>query len=106
LDKFKSWLAFLRNHRGGLVGMDFLAVPTASFRLLWIIVVLRYKRRRIMHFTVTDHPRALWVVQQLRGCGRRTAGRQARINQPQSSYFPSQKSHEEKIGQEDILCAL
>jgi hypothetical protein len=65
-DKLKNWLAFLRNHRDGLVGMDFFAVPTATFKLLWIFVVLHHERRRIMHFAVTDHPQALWVVQQLR----------------------------------------
>ena len=65
-DKLKNWLAFLHNHRDGLVGMDFLAVPMATSRLLWIFVGLHHKRRRIAQFAVADHPQALWVVQQLR----------------------------------------
>ena len=65
-DKLKGWLAFLRNHRDGLVGMDFFAVPTVTFRLLWIFVVLHHERRRVMRFAVTDHPHAFWVTQQIR----------------------------------------
>ena len=65
-DKLQRWLVFLRNHRDALVGMDFFTVPTVSFRLLWVFVVLHHERRRILHFAVTDHPNAPWVIQQLR----------------------------------------
>jgi len=65
-DKLQRWLVFLRNHRDALVGMDFFAVPTVTFRILWVFVVLHHERRRILHFAVTDHPEAPWVIQQLR----------------------------------------
>jgi hypothetical protein len=65
-DQLQRWLVFLRNHRDSLVGMDFLTVPTATFGLLWVFVVLHHERRRILHFGVTDHPDASWITQQLR----------------------------------------
>ena len=65
-DKLQSWLVFLRNHRDALVGMDFFTVPTVTFRLLWVFVVLHHERRRILQFAVTSRPEALWVIQQLR----------------------------------------
>ena len=65
-DKLQRWLVFLRNHRDVLVGMDFFTVPTVSFRLLWVFVVLHHERRRILHFGVTDRPEAPWVIQRLR----------------------------------------
>jgi putative transposase len=65
-DKLQRWLVFLRNHRDGLVGMDFFTVPTAAFRLLWVFVVLHHEQRRIVHFAVTDQPAAPWIIQQLR----------------------------------------
>jgi len=65
-DKLQRWLVFLRNHRDALVGMDFFAVPTVTFRILWVFVVLHHERRRFLHFAVTDHPGAPWVIQQLR----------------------------------------
>jgi len=33
-------------------------VPTATFRVLFVFVVLSHARRRVLHFQVTEHPRA------------------------------------------------
>jgi hypothetical protein len=41
-------------------------VPTATCRLLFVLVFLAHKRRRIVHVAVTDHPTAAWTTQQLR----------------------------------------
>jgi len=41
-------------------------VPTATFRVLYCFFVIEHARRRILHFNVTRHPSADWVVQQLR----------------------------------------
>jgi len=46
--------------------MDFFVVPTATFSLLYALVILRHDRRRVMHVNVTSHPTAPWVAQQLR----------------------------------------
>ena len=45
------WSAFLRNHAKSIVAVDFLVVPTATFRLLYVFLVLDRERRRIVHFT-------------------------------------------------------
>ena len=39
---------------------------TATFRLLYIFVVLEVGTRRILHWNVTDHPTAEWTAQQFR----------------------------------------
>jgi len=44
-----SWRAFLENHLGDLVSIDFFAVPTARFRVLFCLLVLSHKRRRVLH---------------------------------------------------------
>ena len=62
----KRWLAFLKNHREVIAGLDFFTVPTLTFRVLYCFFVIAHNRRRILHFNVTDHPTADWVVQQLR----------------------------------------
>ena len=46
--------------------MDFFAVPTITFKLLYCLFVIDHGRRRILHFNVTAHPTAEWVCQQLR----------------------------------------
>ena len=65
-DPGKRWLAFLRNHREAIVALDFFTVPTVSFRVLYCLFVIEHERRSILHFNVTQHPTADWVVQQLR----------------------------------------
>jgi hypothetical protein len=59
-------LAFLQNHREVIVAFDFFTAPTLTFQLLYCFFVIEHGRRRILHFNVTRHPSAEWVVQQLR----------------------------------------
>lgn len=65
-DPGKSWRAFLANHREAIVAMDFFAVPTLNFKLLYGFFVIEHTRRRILHFNITRYPSSDWVVQQLR----------------------------------------
>lgn len=65
-DPGKSWLAFLQNHREVIVAFDFFTVPTVTFQLLYCFFVIAHGRRKILHFNVTQHATADWVVQQLR----------------------------------------
>jgi hypothetical protein len=62
----QTWRAFLRNHVSQLASIDFFVVPTATFRVLFVFLVLSHDRRRIVHVNVTAHPTAAWTAQQLR----------------------------------------
>ncbi|WP_300464846.1 integrase core domain-containing protein [Desulfobacula sp.] len=48
------------------MGMDFFTVPTISFKTLYVFFIIDHARRKIIHFNVTEHPTAEWVVQQLK----------------------------------------
>jgi putative transposase len=61
----QPWKVFLKNHVGTLASMDFFVVPTVTFRLLYVFVILSHDRRRIIHFNVTTSPTAVWVGRQL-----------------------------------------
>jgi putative transposase len=61
-----TWRTFLANHAAQLASVDFFTVPTATFRVLFVFLVLSHDRRRIVHFNVTAHPTAAWTAQQLR----------------------------------------
>jgi transposase InsO family protein len=65
-DTRKRWSAFLHNHREFITAMDFLTVPTLTFRVLYCFSVIEHNRRQILHFNVTEHPTGPWIVQQLR----------------------------------------
>ena len=54
------------NHVTQLVSVDFFVVPTVTFRLLFVFVVLAHDRREILHVKVTGHPTAAWTAQQIR----------------------------------------
>ena len=53
-----GWRAFLDNHLNDLVAIDFFTVPTVTFRILFVFLVLSHDRRRILHSNVTEHPTA------------------------------------------------
>lgn len=59
------WKAFLTNHVHDLVACDFFTVPTVTFRVLFVFIILAHNRRRIVHFNVTEHPTAQWTAQQI-----------------------------------------
>jgi transposase InsO family protein len=61
----QTWRTFLLNHTNNLASIDFFVVPTATFRVLYVFVVLEHARRRIVHFNVTDGPSARWAGQQI-----------------------------------------
>ena len=60
-----TWRAFLDLQLKNLVAIDFFVVPTVTFKVLFVFIVLAHDRRKIVHFNVTEHPTAQWTAQQL-----------------------------------------
>jgi transposase InsO family protein len=60
-----TWKTFLKNHVEDLIACDFFTVPTATFRVLFVFIMLAHERRCIMHFNITEHPTAQWTAQQI-----------------------------------------
>ena len=61
----QTWKTFLHNHAKELVAIDFFTVPTANFRVLYVLLVLAHERRRVLHFNITNSPSAAWTAQQV-----------------------------------------
>jgi transposase InsO family protein len=61
-----TWRSFLNNHVKQIVAVDFFTVPTATYRVLFVFVLLAHDRRRVLHFNVTDRPSAAWSGQRIR----------------------------------------
>jgi putative transposase len=57
----QTWRTFPSNHVGQIVAADFFVVPTVTFRLVFVLVLLAHDRRRIRHVAVTAHPTAAWA---------------------------------------------
>jgi len=61
----QTWRTFLKNHAKDLVSADFFVVPTITFQLLFVFVILDHDRRRPIHFALTSNPTAEWTARQL-----------------------------------------
>jgi putative transposase len=62
----QRWATFLRNHAKAIIACDFFVAVTATFRLLYVFVLIHHGSRRLLHFNVTANPTAAWTLQQLR----------------------------------------
>jgi putative transposase len=65
-DPKQRWLTFVHNHAKVIVACDFFVVVTATFRTLYVFVIMELGTRRILHHNVTAHPTAEWTLQQFR----------------------------------------
>jgi putative transposase len=62
----QRWRTFVRHHALAIVACDCCVVVTATFRLLYALVVMEHASRNILHVSVTAHPTAAWTLQQWR----------------------------------------
>ena len=60
-----TWRSFLHNHLTDIAAIDMFVVATATFRLLYALIVLGHDRRRIIHFAVTQNPTQGWLARQM-----------------------------------------
>ena len=62
----QRWSTFLKNHAKAILACDFFVAVTATFRMLYVFVVIEHGTRRLAHINVTANPNADWTLQQLR----------------------------------------
>jgi hypothetical protein len=54
----QRWSTFLKNHATATLACDFFIAVTATFRMLYVFVVIEHGTRRLAHVNVTAHPTA------------------------------------------------
>jgi putative transposase len=62
-----TWKTCLNTQVKDVVAMDCLVVPTVTYKVLLVLVILAHERRRVVHVNVTEHPTAAWTAQQVIG---------------------------------------
>jgi hypothetical protein len=60
-----TWRSFLRNHMMDIAAVDMFVVPTATFQILYALIVLSHDRRPVIHFEVTRNPTQVWLSRQM-----------------------------------------
>jgi transposase InsO family protein len=61
----QGWRTFLHNHAPDIAAMDLFVVPTISFDLLYVLVIVRLGRRDLVWINVTANPTAERIARQL-----------------------------------------
>jgi len=49
----------------GIAAADMFMVATVTFKLLYAVIVLNHRRRRVIHFEVTQNPSQAWLARQI-----------------------------------------
>src|SRR5262249_15730657 len=61
----RTWRSLLSNHLPDITAIDMFVVATATFQLLYTLIVLNLDRRRVVHFEVTTNPTQDWLSGQI-----------------------------------------
>ena len=101
----QTWRTFLANHVSQLASVDFFTLPTATFRVLFVFVVLAHARRRILHVSVTAHPTAAWTAQQLREAFPWDTAPRFLLRDRDAIYGSAVRGTVQEMGVEDVLTA-
>jgi hypothetical protein len=101
----QTWRTFLANHVAQFASCDFFTVPTATFRVLFVFVVLSHARRRILHVNVTAHPTAAWTAQQLREAFPWDVAPRFLLRDRDSIYGSAVRRTVQAIGAEEVVAA-
>ena len=64
--QIQSWKTFLKNHQSVTWATDFFTIPTLTFDVLYVLVIIDHQTRKIISFGVTYNPTAQWTIQQFR----------------------------------------
>jgi len=101
----QTWRTFLANHVPDIAACDFFTVPTVTFRILYVFLVFRHDRRRVVHFRVTTNPYAEWTAQQIVDAFPYETAPRFLIRDRDDIYGDYFKKRVEGMGIEEVLIA-
>ncbi len=101
----QTWRTFLDNHVADLASIDFFTVPTVTFRILYVFLVLKHERRQVVHFNVTEHPTAHWTAQQLVEAFPWDEARRYLLRDRHNVYGARYRRRAHSLGIEEVLTA-
>ena len=100
-----TWRTFLRNHALGSAAIDMFIVPSATFRLLFVMLILAHDRRKIVRFDVTEHPTAGWRSRQVTEAFPWDTAPRFLLRDRYSSYGPVFSRRVEVMGITEVITA-
>ena len=100
-----TWRSFLRNQAEGVAAIDMFVVASASFRLLYVMIILAHDRRKIVRAAVTQHPTAAWLSRQVTEAFPWDTAPRYLLRDRDASYGSDFRSRVEAMGIAEVVTA-
>src|SRR5271163_1024032 len=100
-----TWRSFLRNHAEGIAAIDMFVVASASFRLLYVMIILAHDRRKFVHTAATEHPTAAWLSRQVTEAFPWDTAPRYLLRDRDASYGSDFRSRVEAMGITEVITA-
>jgi putative transposase len=104
-DPSPTWRSFLHNHMHCLTAIDMFVVVTATFRLLYALIVLGHDRRKVIHFDVTEHPTQDWLARQMTEAFPWDTAPRYLLRDRDASYGQTFRDRVEAMGIDEVVTA-
>lgn len=101
----QNWRTFLRNHTEGIAAIDVFVVASASFRLLYVVIVLAHDRRKIVRTGLTEHPTAAWISRQVTDASRWDTAPRYLLRDRDASYGSEFRRRVEAMNITEVITA-
>jgi transposase InsO family protein len=95
----------LRNQAEGVAAIDMFVVASASFRLLYVMIILAHDRRKIVRAAVTQHPTAAWLSRQVTEAFPWDTAPRYLLRDRDASYGSDFRSRVEAMGIAEVVTA-
>ena len=100
-----TWRSFLCNHAEGIAAIDMFVVASASFRLLYVLIILAHDRKKIVRTAVTEHPTAAWLSRQVTEAFPWDTASRYLLRDRDASYGLALRSRVEAMGIKEVITA-
>jgi hypothetical protein len=100
-----TWRSFLHNHMHCLAAIDMFVVGTATFRLLYALIVLVHDRRKVIHFEVTENPTQDWLARQMTEAFPWETAPRYLLRDRDASYGQDFRNRVQAMGIEEVVTA-
>jgi transposase InsO family protein len=100
-----TWRSFLRNHLPDIAAIDMFVVVTATFHLLYALIVLSLDRRRVVYFEVTPNPTQDWLSRQMTEAFPWDTAPRYLLRDRDKSYGPAFRHRVRAMGITEIITA-
>jgi putative transposase len=104
-DPSPTWRSFLHNHLTDIAAIDMFVVATATFRILYAVIILGHDRRKVIHFEVTQNPTQVWLSRQMTEAFPWETAPRYLLRDRDRSYGPAFRDRVKAMGVEEVLTA-